>query len=89
MEVELQHQVLVPVPLAPPEPPPGPPPLPPPPPVDPVADDDAVQPVDEHLTMVIARPLSPGFPAGLHVHMPFHLQVVSLLTTSLQQLELM
>jgi hypothetical protein len=60
--------VLVPVPPAPPEPPPGPPPLPPPAPVAPVAVDDAVQPVAEHLTMVIARPLRPASPESARAY---------------------
>jgi len=52
--------VLLPIPPAPPVPPPGPPPEPPPALVDPVAVDDAVQPVAEHLTVVIARPPWPA-----------------------------
>jgi hypothetical protein len=50
---------------APPGPPPGPPPLPP---VDPVAVDDTVQPVAEHLTEVIVRPLWPGSPAAARAY---------------------
>jgi hypothetical protein len=60
--------VLLPIPPAPPVPPPGPPPEPPPAPVDPVAVDDAVQPVSEHLTVVIASPLRPASPAAARAY---------------------
>jgi hypothetical protein len=67
--VELQLEgVTIPILLPVPPAPPGPPLEPPPAPVDPVAVDDAVQPVSEHLTVVIASPLRPASPAAARAY---------------------